>query len=511
MKNTHKIYTLLALLLMAGGATMQAQEYPSDLTTIFESDSVWFNAIRNYDDKTFLAFGGNEEEKCKVLKITYDGAVIASASIPSYRMSQWAHGGFYEGKFRYASFRLDDNDTLPMLCVVEVDPVDLSWTYYGCHWEGFDFNHPDNSFMYSSMVHTVFSKDGSLLVSYPVDSVWFLNDREAIHLLKFDNRGNMVKERIFDSVPYSLSNQFFSGTDSLGCRLILRRPVQYGFDCYTLDEEFNTVSVKEDAGMVFTSAPNISGWIGNFEMPHFVRLNPYNGMTYSIGCEGPLSKDGARDEIPRSDLDVFMRVFDENFEVLNWDWGIVNPTKNDEGYGMAFSPDGTVYMMGWMDISIAGSNYNDNLYVAQTDALLNKQHEIYFKTSSCHVIPYDIDACPNGGCIVDATRINTTTGHKDHCIYKITSEDFVNIEEAHAHGFSFVTAYPNPGKDVLNIRTTLPEAHVEIYDLTGRLICKQEITENVTAIDAESWTSGTYIWKAISNGKEAESGKWVKR
>ena len=27
MKHTHRLYTLLALLLMAGGATMQAQEY----------------------------------------------------------------------------------------------------------------------------------------------------------------------------------------------------------------------------------------------------------------------------------------------------------------------------------------------------------------------------------------------------------------------------------------------------------------------------------------------------
>jgi len=510
MRKAHKIYTLLAFLLMAGGVTMHAQEYPSDLATIFESDSVWFNAIRNYDDNTFLAFGGNEEEKCKVVKITYDGEIVASAAIPSYRMSQWSHGGFYEGKFRYASFRLDDNDTLPMLCVVEVDPEDLSWTYYGCQWEGLDFNHPDNSFMYSSMIHTVFSKDGSLLVSYPIDSVWFLNDREAIHLLKFDNQGNMVKERIFDSIPYSLSNQFFSGTDSLGCRLIVRRPVQYGFDCYTLDEEFNTVSVREDAGKVYVSMPYISGWIGNFEMPAFVRLNPYNGMTYSIGCEGPLSKDGARDEMPKSDLDVFMRVFDKDFEVLNWDWGIVNPTKNDEGYGMAFSPDGTVYMMGWMDVSVGGSNYNDNLYVAQTDALLNKQHEIYFKTSKCHVIPYDIDACPDGGCIVYATRINTTSGYKDHCIYKITPEDFVNIEEAHAHGFSFVTAYPNPGKDILNIRTTLPKAYVEIYDLTGKLIYNQEITENITSLDAESWPSGTYVWKVVSDGKDAESGKWIK-
>ena len=51
-----KYYTLLALLLMSGGVTVQAQEIPSDLTTIYESDSVWLNTIRNYNEKTFLAF-----------------------------------------------------------------------------------------------------------------------------------------------------------------------------------------------------------------------------------------------------------------------------------------------------------------------------------------------------------------------------------------------------------------------------------------------------------------------
>ena len=314
-----KLYTLLALLLTTGGVTMQAQEIPNDLTTIYESDSVWFNALRSYNDKMFLVFGGNQEEKCKVLKMSYNGDILDEAPIPSHRMSQWRHGGFYEGKFRYASFRTDDNDTLPMLCVIELDPEDLSWTYYPCQWEGLDFNHPDNSFLYSEMIHSVFSKDGSLLISYPVDSAWHLNETEAMHLFKFDSQGNQVSERVFDSIPFSLSNQFFSAPDSLGCRIILRNPVQYAFDCHTLDDEFNTVAIVEDAGKVYESHPYISGWIGNFECPHFVQLNPYNGLTYSIGCEGPLSKDDAKAENKsRSDLDVFMRVFDEEVAVLSW-------------------------------------------------------------------------------------------------------------------------------------------------------------------------------------------------
>ena len=71
--------------------------------------------------------------------------------------------------------------------------------------------------------------------------------------------------------------------------------------------------------------------------------------------------------------------------------------------------------------------------------------------------------------------------------------------------------YPNPGKDVLNIRTALQNARVEVYNSLGHLVLNLELLENVTTINTNSWPSGTYIWKVMSNGKEAESGKWIKQ
>jgi hypothetical protein len=76
--------------------------------------------------------------------------------------------------------------------------------------------------------------------------------------------------------------------------------------------------------------------------------------------------------------------------------------------------------------------------------------------------------------------------------------------------FSRTNAYPNPGKDVLNIRTGLKDAWVEVYDMNGRLVHRQDITENVTAINTTNWSVGAYVWKVVSNGKEAENGKWIK-
>ena len=88
----------------------------------------------------------------------------------------------------------------------------------------------------------------------------------------------------------------------------------------------------------------------------------------------------------------------------------------------------------------------------------------------------------------------------------------LTIEEAHAHNLKVAVAYPNPGGDVMNIRTSLRNCTLQVYDMRGRMVHKQEITDDVTSVDASSWSSGTYVWElGTENGSGIlESGKWVK-
>ena len=100
-------------------------------------------------------------------------------------------------------------------------------------------------------------------------------------------------------------------------------------------------------------------------------------------------------------------------------------------------------------------------------------------------------------------------------VTKFPASAFVNIEEAHAHNLHLAVAYPNPGGDVMNIRTGLRNAVLSVYDINGRKIHEQEITDDVTSVDASNWQSGTYIWKLGMRNeelgmKEIETGKWVK-
>jgi hypothetical protein len=104
----------------------------------------------------------------------------------------------------------------------------------------------------------------------------------------------------------------------------------------------------------------------------------------------------------------------------------------------------------------------------------------------------------------------------EHTIFKVSQGILDDVEEAHDAGFAVAVAYPNPGKDVLNIRTGLRDAWVEVYDVNGRLVHRQDITENATGIDASDWAEGVYVWKVYAGGPStgsgtlAETGKWVK-
>ena len=166
-------------------------------------------------------------------------------------------------------------------------------------------------------------------------------------------------------------------------------------------------------------------------------------------------------------------------------------------------------MVGQMDNVMANEFLNRNLYIACLDENLNKLGEIYHVDDYVYMVK-SMAACPEGGCLVSCHKILEATNEAGNCLIKLSKETIVGIDEAHDAGFAVAVAYPNPGKDVLNIRTGLKDAQVEVYDMNGRMVYRQEITENVTAINTTDWSEGTYVWKVMADGREAESGKWIK-
>ena len=151
--------------------------------------------------------------------------------------------------------------------------------------------------------------------------------------------------------------------------------------------------------------------------------------------------------------------------------------------------------------------------IERLDANLDTVSTLFYDLDKGNInsLAYSIISTYDGGTLLvfSSKNLDNTTQHWT-TVTKFPADAFVGIEEAHENGLKVAIAYPNPGKDVLNIRTGLKNARVEVYDVIGRLVHRQEITENVTSINAEWWPAGTYIWKVVANGEEVETGKWVK-
>lgn len=71
--------------------------------------------------------------------------------------------------------------------------------------------------------------------------------------------------------------------------------------------------------------------------------------------------------------------------------------------------------------------------------------------------------------------------------------------------------FPIPGIDRLNVRTAHENATLQVFDILGHKMVEMPLTEKVTSLNTEKWSSGVYFWKVVTESKEAEIGKWIKR
>ena len=177
--------------------------------------------------------------------------------------------------------------------------------------------------------------------------------------------------------------------------------------------------------------------------------------------------------------------------------------------GTCVDADNTIYFAYSLNDGLAGMTIEH--LNPDFDTLRTLYYDLRPNFQACEHIVQTVEVDENGDLLLTFNSYNANNlAQQWSTITKFPAEAFVGIEEAHDNGLKVAIAYPNPGKDVLNIRTGLQDVRVEVYDVNGRLMHRQDITENVTEIDARDWAEGVYVWKVIVNGVEVESGKWIK-
>jgi len=91
------------------------------------------------------------------------------------------------------------------------------------------------------------------------------------------------------------------------------------------------------------------------------------------------------------------------------------------------------------------------------------------------------------------------------------------IEEAKEISLT-VTAYPNPTTDYLTLRINdnvqtnhdLSQLSFQLYDMNGKLLQNEKITENETSIAMNCLVPATYFVKVIQGNKELKTFKIIK-
>ncbi|MBQ8958586.1 MAG: T9SS type A sorting domain-containing protein [Bacteroidales bacterium] len=436
-----------------------------------------------------------------------EGDVLDSVIIwpEEYLTATMIYGGdlirFRGNNGLYYTSKPYNSDTLTFHKISIDDNLGLSFMDY--QWHATDAMDPNDLYLSNECTNVIVNKDGGVILSY-------VTQNDSVHIARFDAKGNVTAERVIEVNDRLTGHRLIPAIDSLGCRIITirNRPFSKGRvvynDCFVFDSNLNIVDTIQNVDEL--SYPILCSFMADF------RVNPYNGRIHSIGAFA---------NVPAGDYwtSIVMSLYDEEMNQIKYVWGFHTTISAEAGkkHTIDFSSENEVYLVG----TIRPTPPWGDLYIAYTDGNLNIQSELYFIHPKRKQCPTYLIASPNGGCLISTTGYNTEEGQKENCIYKA---DFMDIDEAHTHGFAVATAYPNPGKDVLNIRTALKDARVEVYDMNGRLIHSQALTENVTAIDAAEWAKGVYVWKVytsdggpstgsgtlVGSTTLAETGKWVK-
>ncbi len=111
---------------------------------------------------------------------------------------------------------------------------------------------------------------------------------------------------------------------------------------------------------------------------------------------------------------------------------------------------------------------------------------------------YTFSASDNNGCAADAlvtVTVNDCTGIKD----------LAN---------SNISIYPNPTNGIVNIAISselVEGTSIEVYDAIGKLVMKQNLTNDTNTINLSQVEDGMYMFKIMNNNRAIKIGKVVKQ
>lgn len=138
----------------------------------------------------------------------------------------------------------------------------------------------------------------------------------------------------------------------------------------------------------------------------------------------------------------------------------------------------------------------------------------YWYGGDAYYFLYNILATSDGGCIMVGSRYDYETQNQERDIYiaKVNSEGLIVWTQEIPVGKKLATIYPNPGTNLLNIKTKNNELNFELIDATGKVLISKQLYSIHETLNTESIKTGVYFYRLTDqNNKIHETGKWIKK
>src|SRR5699024_5385133 len=74
-----------------------------------------------------------------------------------------------------------------------------------------------------------------------------------------------------------------------------------------------------------------------------------------------------------------------------------------------------------------------------------------------------------------------------------------------------LSIYPNPAEDYLYIENLTKPAQIEIYNLSGKVLLRQEVNGAVKQVNVSQLSEGIYLYQLHQKGQQVKMGELVKK
>jgi hypothetical protein len=379
----------------------------------------------------------------------------------------------------------------------------MEWQYHPNFYSG-------NIFLYSA-----FEDEGYITGAYfkTVSYADVPRGQDSLFFFKMDFEGNFLLKKGYElqssgsPMQYAYQRQQMVKSDNGYIIYTKGSNIDYHGDIEYYDNEFNHLTTKyliqpgHDPETMYRLS-NIS-----------VKRSSHN-TTY-LSTEFRKKSDGdKKSDVRLYEIDDDISDNEEKISVLRYIERYTDDHDRAAPIGVDIAVDGNIYFAYTLNV---GFMYDDSwIMIEKLDANFDTISTFFYDQEWVYNNLFSMKATCDGGVILVSYSQNLDNGDKcSTTITKFPASAFVSIEEAHAHNLKVAVAYPNPGGDVMNVRTSLLDCIFQVYDMQGRMVHQQEITDDVTSVDASNWPSGTYVWKLGMRNeelgmKEIETGKWVK-